>query len=201
MLHQRRCTQRVMAYEREWPDREFISEVEEAFPDQGIANVEEARALVSSLGWTYLDVRSKLETEDVGKVKIAVNIPCVNCTKKWNSEQGKKVIQKEENEAFLDMVQKRFPDKESKIVVGCSNGRQYTMDVLLALDEEGYTNLAGLKGGFYAWNAVFDGKLNRRRVGEYAETYNHDGDSAGIHSSGAGFPKMDPADKFVGQEY
>lgn len=43
MLHQRRCTQRVMAYEREWPDREFISEVEEAFPDQGIANVEEAR--------------------------------------------------------------------------------------------------------------------------------------------------------------
>lgn len=98
-------------------------------------------------------------------------------------------------------VEKRFPDKESKIVVGCSNGRQYTMDVLLALDEEGYTNLAGLKGGFYAWNAVFDGKLNRRRVGEYAETYNHDGDSAGIHSSGAGFPKMDPADKFVGQEY
>ena len=62
------------------------------------------QALVSSLGWTYLDVRSKLETEDVGKVKIAVNIPCVNCTKKWNSEQGKKVIQKEENEAFLDMV-------------------------------------------------------------------------------------------------
>lgn len=75
------------------------------------------------------------------------------------------------------------------------------MDVLLALDEEGYTNLAGLKGGFYAWNSVFDGKLNRRRSGEYAETYTHDGDSAGIHSSGAGFPKMDPADKFVGQEY
>lgn len=43
MSHQRRCTQRVMAYEREWPDREFISEVEEAFPDQGIANVEETR--------------------------------------------------------------------------------------------------------------------------------------------------------------
>lgn len=67
---------------------------------------EYAQALVSSLGWTYLDVRSKLETEDVGKVRIAVNIPCVNCTKKWSSEQGKKVIQKEENEAFLDMVRK-----------------------------------------------------------------------------------------------
>ena len=28
---------------REWPDRDFIAEVEESFPDQGIANVEEAR--------------------------------------------------------------------------------------------------------------------------------------------------------------
>lgn len=73
-------------------------------PEPGADVNVHVQALVSSLGWTYLDVRSKLETEDVGKVKIAVNIPCVNCTKKWNSEQGKKVIQKEENEAFLDMV-------------------------------------------------------------------------------------------------
>lgn len=59
MLHQRRCTQRVMAYEREWPDREFISEVEEAFPDQGIANVEEARVglLTSSQLHGMLDHR------------------------------------------------------------------------------------------------------------------------------------------------
>ncbi len=32
-----------MAFERAWPDPEFIQEVEEAFPEQGIANVEEAR--------------------------------------------------------------------------------------------------------------------------------------------------------------
>ena len=32
-----------MAFEREWPQPEFVREVEEAFPDQGIANVEEAR--------------------------------------------------------------------------------------------------------------------------------------------------------------
>lgn len=32
-----------MAFEREWPEPEFIQEVEEAFPDQGIASVEEAR--------------------------------------------------------------------------------------------------------------------------------------------------------------
>ena len=34
-----------MAFEREWPDPQFIAEVEEAFPDQGIANVEEARVI------------------------------------------------------------------------------------------------------------------------------------------------------------
>ena len=75
------------------------------------------------------------------------------------------------------------------------------MDALMELDEAGYSNLAGLKGGYYGWSSVFDNKLARRRTGEYAETYTHDGDSAGIHSSGAGFPKMDPADKFMGQEY
>lgn len=35
------------------------------------------------------------------------------------------------------------------------------MDALMALDEAGYTNLAGLKGGYYAWFGVFDHKLNR----------------------------------------
>lgn len=41
----------------------------------------------------------------------------------------------------------------------------------------------------------------RRRSGEYQENYTHDGDSCGIHGSGAGFPKMDPADKWVPSEY
>ena len=52
-------------------------------------------------------------------------------------------------------------------------------------------------GGYYAWFRIFDNKLNRRKSGEYAEQYTHDGDSCGIHSSGAGFPRMDPADQWV----
>ena len=36
-------SQRVCAYDRRWPDPDFIKEVEEAFPDKGVANVEEAR--------------------------------------------------------------------------------------------------------------------------------------------------------------
>ena len=88
-----------------------------------------AQALVSSLGWTYLDVRSKLETEDVGKVRIAVNIPCVNCTKKWSSEQGKKVIQKEENEAFLAMVRNW---QVANDIIGCRVGLGLTSITLWA---------------------------------------------------------------------
>ena len=98
-------------------------------------------------------------------------------------------------------VERKFPDKETKLLIGCSNGQQYSMDALEALDEAGYINLAGLKGGYNAWFKVFDNKGGRRRTGEYAEACTHDGDSAGIHGSGAGFPKMDPSDKWVPAEY
>lgn len=43
------------------------------------------------------------------------------------------------------MVEKKFPNKEAKLLVGCSNGRQYSIDALVALDEAGYVNLVGLK--------------------------------------------------------
>lgn len=42
-------------------------------------------------------------------------------------------------------VKKKFPDTETKLLVACNNGRTYTMDALMALDEEGYTNIVGLK--------------------------------------------------------
>ena len=50
---------------------------------------------------------------------------------------------------------------------------------------------AGVRGGFYAWFRVFDNKLARRMVGEYAEQYTHSADSTGIHASGAGFERSD----------
>lgn len=62
------------------------------------------QALTSTLGWTYLDVRSSLECEDVGKVKGSVNVPMVNATKKWDSEQQKKVVKKEDNPNFVQQV-------------------------------------------------------------------------------------------------
>lgn len=49
-----------------------------------------------------------------------------------------------------------------------------------------------LKGGYNAWYNTFDNKMKRRVFGEYAETWRpgYDGDSCGIHASGAGFDKV-----------
>ena len=103
------------------------------------------QVLYSEDGYTYLDVRPELEVQEVGKVKGSVNIPIMNATRKYDPEQKKKVTQKSPNEAFADMVKKRFPDPETKLLVACSDGRKYSMDALTALDEAGYVNIAGLK--------------------------------------------------------
>lgn len=61
--------------------------------------------------------------------------------------------------------------------------------------------LAFPQGGYNAWFRIFDNKLGRRKSGEYAEQYTHDGDSCGIHSSGAGFARVDSADQYVPPVY
>lgn len=48
-------------------------------------------------------------------------------------------------------VQRKFPNKDAKLLVACANGSQYSIDALEALDEAGYTNLVGLRGGYTAW--------------------------------------------------
>ncbi|KAK9838750.1 hypothetical protein WJX74_002624 [Apatococcus lobatus] len=183
--------------ENRYPDPTFVQETLGAFPDKGIANVEEARALFSEGGYVYLDVRPQLEYEEAGKVPGSVNIPVVNSKRKWDPEQNKKVFEKSDNPDFVKTIEKRYPDKETKFLVGCSDGRKYSLDALGALDEAGYGNLAGLKGGYYAWFRVFDNKLARRNLGEYQEEVIHGGDSGGIHASGAGFERVDTADRFV----
>ena len=62
------------------------------------------QVLYSEEGYTYLDVRPKLEYEEVGRVKGSVNIPLVNLRRVWDPEQKKKVIHKEDNENFTEQV-------------------------------------------------------------------------------------------------
>ena len=49
-------------------------------------------------------MRPTLELEEVGKVKGSVNIPIKLATRRWDAEQGKKVVQKEDNPDFVAQV-------------------------------------------------------------------------------------------------
>lgn len=49
-------------------------------------------------------MRSSLELEEVGRIKDSINVPMVNATKKWDSEQQKKVVKKEDNPDFVKQV-------------------------------------------------------------------------------------------------
>lgn len=156
-------------------------------------------------------------------------------------------------------------------MVGCSNGKAYSIDALEQLEDAGYENLCFVRGGYNLWTRYWDNNLRRRRCacaraagsrlsagsgsrpvrgvpsccavgvvhrlpcqpssplfpphflppppssppppastppapaaraarsrdGEYAEKYDGEGaDSCGIHASGAGFDKVDKADKW-----
>mmetsp|Transcript_28821 Transcript_28821/g.62626 ORF Transcript_28821/g.62626 Transcript_28821/m.62626 type:complete len:210 (+) Transcript_28821:1-630(+) len=199
----RRPTVAMRSYEEEgmrymeYPDEELAAMCAEEFPEKGIANVEEARTLLDQ-GWTYLDVRPTLEIEEVGKYRGAVSIPIKNMEKKFNTETREKEYIKTPNDKFVEMVQKKFPDTQAKLMIGCSDGTAYSMDALIALDEAGYENLVGMKGGYYRWFRTFDNNLRRRRGDGYTEDHMAEGgDSCGIHSSGAGFERVDKIEYWV----
>lgn len=173
-----------------WPVPEFMAKTVEAFPEKAIANHEETRVLLDH-GYIWLDVRSKAEAEEE-RIVGSVNIPLINATKKFDSEVGDRVLkQGKKNPDFMSQIEKKFKNKEQKILVGCSGGRNRAIQALQMLDEAGYTNIVGIKGGFNKYFSTFDAK-NRRRVVDIMESvYSADGDAAGIHDSGAHFDRMD----------
>mmetsp|Transcript_4967 Transcript_4967/g.8831 ORF Transcript_4967/g.8831 Transcript_4967/m.8831 type:complete len:271 (-) Transcript_4967:352-1164(-) len=180
-----------------YPDPEYIEETLKCFPDDGVASVEQGRVLYSEGGYTFLDVRSKPEFNDDGKVPNAVNIPLINTTRKWDlsGSPPELVVEQSANKDFLDEIKAKFPDKESKLLIVCSTGTQRAIQCLMLLDGEGYTNIVGLKGGFNGWNAVWTTKLERRGTNvQYTTVYQADGDAMGIHSTGAGFSSVDKVD-------
>lgn len=178
-------------YPDSWPNAEFFEKTIEAFPEKAIANVEETRVLIDA-GYKWLDVRSKPEYEEE-RVVGSVNVPIINATKKFNVEtKDKELKQAGKNESFLQEVEKKFPKKEETfLLIGCSDGRNRAIQALQILDEAGYTNIVGIKGGFNKYYSLFDAK-NRRRVKDNLESvYTADGDAAGIHDSGAQFDMVD----------
>jgi rhodanese-related sulfurtransferase len=71
------------------------------------------------------------------------------------------VVVKEENPRFVELFSRKFPNKEEKLIIGCSDGKSYCLDALDVLDEAGYVNLVALKGGYYTWFKRWDNNLRR----------------------------------------
>merc|ERR1719261_1521752 len=138
---------------------EVIEEVLADFPEEGIADVLEGMILVLAGGYRVLDVRAKSEIEFVGNYprdqlngSKFIECPIINATRRYDSEKGEKVYQQTINDDFKAQVEQLFPDKEAKIIVGCSDGRNRTLQALEFLEEMGYTNIVGLRGGYNMWN-------------------------------------------------
>uniref|UniRef100_Q5MCQ9 Gonidia-specific protein n=1 Tax=Volvox carteri f. nagariensis TaxID=3068 RepID=Q5MCQ9_VOLCA len=157
------------------PDPHRIKETHAHAPHKTRATRKEEQARCPNAKEKRLDVRSELENDEVGKVKGSVNIPFVHLKRVYDPETKERVMKKTPNPDFIKMVEKRFPKKDVKLMVGCSNGKAYSIDALEALEEAGYTNLTFVRGGYNAWFRVFDNKFNRRNYGEYQERYDgHD---------------------------
>ena len=156
---------------------------------EGIANIFEVRCLLD-LGYKWLDVRSAPE-HDEEHPTLSVNIPIINAKRRFNSETKQREYIQTVNEDFIAQVEKKFPDKETKLIIGCSDGRLRSINALEALDEAGYTNIVGAKGGANGFMTLYDSKWRRRKGDGFTEAYEHDGDGCGIHGTGAGFQMSD----------
>ena len=77
------------------------------------------------------------------------HVPIINATYRYDSEAGKKLMKNQEgNRGFVDEVQKKFPDKNTRIIIACSDGRNRAIQALEALDDAGYVNIVGLRGSY-----------------------------------------------------
>jgi len=187
-----------------YPNPEWIEACAEEFPEYGMASIEQARTLFApEIGYKYLDIRASYEIDSIGKVPGSINIPLINAKPQWNSETGTRDFVQSVNAEFLNEVSKKFPAKDTKIIVGCSDGFNRTIQACMLMEEAGYTHIVAIQGGFNLWTRKFDNKLRRRRSDGYTERFDsgaRGSDSAGIHASGAGFQKMDAIDQVQGKD-
>jgi rhodanese-related sulfurtransferase len=197
---------KALATPYRYPEQGFTDEVVEeviaAFPDKGIASNLEGMILFAADGYDVLDVRSEAEIEFVGNFPTARKnkevgvrfhcIPLINAVRKYDSEVGAKVYVQSKNESFKEKIEQTFPDKEAKIIITCSDSRDRAIQALELLDEWGYVNIVGLKGGYNMWNRQWDQNMRRRNLpGNFKEEFSHGAEGMGVHGTGASFQNQD----------
>jgi rhodanese-related sulfurtransferase len=143
------------------PNPDFIRATLEAFPDAGVATVEEALVLYLEGGYKFLDVRSDRE-RDFGAIKNSIHVPYTKDKKEF-LEGGMKITKtRMDKEAWLKAVNSKILKKDTKLIVHDMIGKTYGLECLELLFENGYENIVGLKGGFKPWFKTFDFNLRRQ---------------------------------------
>mmetsp|Transcript_40408 Transcript_40408/g.114417 ORF Transcript_40408/g.114417 Transcript_40408/m.114417 type:complete len:283 (+) Transcript_40408:209-1057(+) len=101
-------------------------------------SVVEINTLLSDQGFKFVDLRDDWEAEKYGRYPSWINIPLANMT-----ENGPK-----RNPRFLDMIQERFPDPKTPLIIACDDGtlrsEMAAKDLCLKLN---YTQVYILAGG------------------------------------------------------
>lgn len=109
-----------------------------------IATCQEAYDLISQggdKGYTYLDVRTAEEYSG-GHVQGSVNIPV------WLRDQA--TGQMAPNPGFMNAVMAEFPNKDTKLCVGCLSGKRSEQATSM-LAEAGYNDLINMSEGYQGW--------------------------------------------------
>lgn len=112
-----------------------------------IATCREAHDLINKSGETgyqYLDVRTS-EEYSAGHVDGSVNIPV------WLRDQA--TGQMAANPGFVDTVESQFPNKDTKLCLGCLSGKRSEQAAAM-LAEAGYSDLVNMSEGYQGWCAA-----------------------------------------------
>lgn len=96
-------------------------------------------------GWQYLDVRRAEEVFNYGQVPKALSGYHL-VTSHVLGPRGVSF----DRDQWLKEVEKRIPDREAKLVVGCAAGVR-SKAAAQVLEEAGYVNVRELDDGFYGW--------------------------------------------------
>ena len=174
------------------PFPQFIEDTLKRFPDAGVCSVEEARVLEEEGGYQFLDVRSKPEYEY--RISPSVHVPLINAVFRFDSVQKRKIPVQTANVDFVADVARSVPDKATKLIVMCSDGRTRTLSALQALDEAGYTSIVGMRDGYNGFSRVFDGKFWRRVAPDAmreVDARDFPDQSTGIFGTGASYDRVD----------
>ena len=143
-------------------------------------------------GYQFLDVRSKPEYEY--KITPSIHVPLINAVYRFDSVQKRKVAMQTANVEFVAEVERRLPDKATKLIIMCSDGRTRTLSALRALDEAGYTHIVGMRGGYNGFSRTFDGKFWRRvepNAMREVDARDFQDQTTGIFGTGASYDRVD----------